>query len=62
MGLKEFFYNYNVLFPPLSPIFQHSNIPAFHSDETNRMPLINLYYQKVVEIMRRLIKGWKINQ
>jgi len=54
MGLKEFFtiiMFYFRLYP------QYLSIPAFHCDETNRMPLINLYYQKVVENMRRLIKG-----
>ena len=64
MGLKDFFYNYNVLLPPLSPIFLTSetyfyftgaNIPAFHSDEINRLPLINPYSQIVIEFPRRLI-------
>jgi len=41
--------------PPLSPIFQHSSIPFFHSDGINRLPLINLYFQEVVEFPRRKI-------
>jgi hypothetical protein len=34
MGLKEFFYNLNGLFSAFIP-----NIPVFHSDGTNRLPL-----------------------
>jgi len=52
-GFEGVFYNYNVLLPPLSPIFQYSIIPFFHSDEINRLPLINLYFQEVVEFPRR---------
>jgi hypothetical protein len=32
---------------------QYSNIPVFHSDEINRSPLINLYFQEVVGFLRR---------
>jgi hypothetical protein len=30
-------------------MFQHFSIPFFHSDETNRLPLINLYFRKVIK-------------
>jgi hypothetical protein len=52
MGLKEFFtiiMSYFCLYP------QYSNIPAFHSDEIDRLPLINLYFKQVVEFPKRLI-------
>jgi hypothetical protein len=44
-GFEGVFYIKNGLFPPLSPIFQHSRILFFHSDGKNRLPLINLYFQ-----------------
>ncbi len=53
MGLKEFFTIKMVYFRPYS---QYSNIPFFHSDGIDRLPLIILYFQEVVEFPRRLIK------
>ncbi len=50
MGLKEFFTIKMVYFRPYS---QYSNIPFFHSDGINRLPLIKLYFQEVVEFPRR---------
>jgi len=35
---------------------QYSSIPFFHFDGTNRLPLINLYFQEVVEFPRHQIK------
>jgi len=32
---------------------QYPTILFFHSDEINRLPLINLYFQEVVEFPRR---------
>jgi len=55
-GFEGVFYNYNVLLAPLSPIFQHFSIPFFHSDEINKLPLINLYFIEVVEFPRRIIR------
>ncbi len=49
---KEFF-TIIMLYFRLYP--QYSNIPAFHSDEINRLPLINLYFQEGVEFPRRSI-------
>jgi hypothetical protein len=46
---KEFFIIKMVYFPPYP---QHSSIPVFHSDGINRLPLKNLYFQKVVEFPR----------
>jgi hypothetical protein len=50
MVLKEFFTIKMVYFRHYS---QYSSIPLFHFDGTNRLPLINLYFQKVVEFLRR---------
>jgi hypothetical protein len=47
---KEFFTNKMVYFRPYS---QYSNIPFFHFDIINRLPLINLNFRKVVEFPRR---------
>ncbi len=51
-GLKEFF-TIKMVYFRLYP--QYSSIPFFHFDGTNRLPLINLYFQEVVEFPRRLI-------
>ena len=50
MGLKEFFAIKMVYFRPYP---QYSNIPAFHSDGINRLPLKNLQFRKVVEFPKR---------
>jgi hypothetical protein len=47
---KEFFTIKTVYF---RPCFQYSNIPLFHFDGINRLSLINLYFQEVVEFPRR---------
>jgi hypothetical protein len=56
--LKEFLtiiMSYFRLYP------QYYSIPAFHSDEINRLPLIKLYFKQVVEIPRRLIRRFQYN-
>jgi hypothetical protein len=50
MGLKEFF-TIKMVYFRLYP--QYSSIPAFHSGGINRLPLMNLYFQEVVEFPRR---------
>jgi len=45
-ALKEFFTIKMVYF---RHYFQYSSIPLFHFNDTDRLPLINLYFQKVVE-------------
>jgi hypothetical protein len=50
MGLKDFF-TIKMVYFRLYP--QYSSIPAFHSGGINRLPLINLYFQEVVEFPRR---------
>ena len=54
MGLKEFF-TIKMVYFRLYP--QYSSIPFFHSGDINRLPLINLYFQEVVEFPRRLFMG-----
>ena len=49
MRLKEFFTIKMVYYRP------YPNIPSFHSDGINRLPLIKPYFKEVVEIPRRLI-------
>ncbi len=53
MGLKAFF--------PIKTFYfrfypQYSSIPFFLSDGINRLPLKNLYFRKVIEFPRRLIR------
>jgi len=55
MGLKELFTIRMGYFHPYS---QYSSIPSFHSDGINRLPLINLYFRKVVGFPRRLIGAY----
>jgi len=50
MGLKEF---YKIIMFYFRLYSQYSTIPFFYSDEINRLPLINLYFQKFVEFPRR---------
>jgi len=52
MGFKEFF-KIKMVYFRLYP--QYSSIPFFHSDGINRLPLINLYSQDVVEFPSHLI-------
>jgi tetratricopeptide (TPR) repeat protein len=52
MGLKEFF-TIKMVYPRLYP--QYSSISFFHYDVINRLSLINLYLQEVVEFLRCMI-------